>query len=103
MPSGTAPELCPVRRPGEPQTSEGLSEPATLQKAKKKCRSVDAVALRVSKEQAKFAGASVGDGSGHRPSFFYQNYFPYCRRSGKKSQFSFLWKIGIIWRQQNRD
>ena len=56
--------MCPVRRPGEPQTSADLSEPATLQPAKKKRRSADAVALGVSKEQAKYERASVGDGSG---------------------------------------
>ena len=64
MSSSTAPELCSVRRPGEPQTSTDLSEPASRQPAKKKRRSADAVALGVTKNQAKYERASLGDGSG---------------------------------------
>ena len=64
MSSSTAPELCSVRRPEEPQTSADLSEPASRQPAKKKRRSADAVALGVAQEQAKYERASLGDGSG---------------------------------------
>ena len=64
MSSSTAPELRLVRRPGEPDTSADLPEPATLQPTKKKRRSTDAVALGATKEQAKYERASVGDGSG---------------------------------------
>ena len=64
MSSSTAPELCSVRRPEEPQTSADLSEPASQQPEKKKRRSADAVALGVTQEQAKYERASLGDGSG---------------------------------------
>ena len=64
MSSSTAPELCSVRRPEEPQTSADLSEPASRQPEKKKRRSADAVALGVTRKQAKYERASLGDGSG---------------------------------------
>ena len=53
MSSSTAPELCPVRRPGELQTPADLSESTTQQPAKKKRRSADAVALGSALGQAK--------------------------------------------------
>jgi len=65
MSSSTAPELCPVRRPGEPQTSADLSESSTRQPAKKKRRSADTVALGSTFDQAKREPGTLGGGTGH--------------------------------------
>ena len=64
MSSSTAPELCSVRRPGEPQTFADPSESATRQPAKKKRRSADAAALGSSFGQAKREPITLGGGTG---------------------------------------
>jgi len=64
MSNSAASELCSVRRPGEPQASADLSEPATRQPAKKKRRSADVVALGVTHDQALYERESLGGGSG---------------------------------------
>ena len=64
MSSSTAPELCSIRRPGEPATSADLSEYATRQPAKKKRRSADSATLGSAFDQAEREPSTLGGGTG---------------------------------------